>query len=319
MTPTPNPFFLALAALSLLYAPLLAGPKSIALPDFTKGDSIPEGAVHDWNLGATGARGWMYSEKLSTSKARQIRITEVDKDSPAEGMLMVGDVILGVAGERFAYDPRTEIGKALTIAESELGDGKLSLICWREGRTEEITLTLPVLGTYSATAPFACAKSKRILERGCAILAKRVSDPSYRENPIIRCLNALALLASGKADYLPIVREEAEWAANYSATSFQTWYYGYVIMLISEYTMATGDNSVLPGLRRLALEAANGQSKVGSWGHKFAGDDGRIAGYGMMNAPGLPLTTSLVMACVAGVKDAEVSQATERSARLLRF
>ena len=51
------------------------------------------------------------------------------------------------------------------------------------------------------------------------------------------------------------MRKEARWAAGFSSKSFQTWYYGYVIMLLSEYTMATGDDSVMPGLRRLALEA----------------------------------------------------------------
>ena len=75
----------------------------------------------------------------------------------------------------------------------------------------------------------------------------------------------------------------------------------------------------MPGLRRLALEAANGQSMVGSWGHKFARPDGRLSGYGMMNSPGVPLTISLVMARAAGVNDPKVSLAIERSARLLRF
>jgi hypothetical protein len=99
----------------------------------------------------------------------------------------------------------------------------------------------------------------------------------------------------------------------------QTWHYGYCIMLLAEYVMATGDESVLPGLRRLALEAAKGQSAVGSWGHGFAKEDGRLGGYGMMNAPGLPLTISLVLARQAGVQDPEVARAIELSARLLRF
>jgi Family of unknown function (DUF6288) len=47
-------------------------------------------------------------------------------------------------------------------------------------------------------------------------------------------------------------------------------------MLLAEYITATGDESVLPGLRWLALEAANGQSAVGSWRHKFALPDGRL-------------------------------------------
>jgi hypothetical protein len=195
----------------------------------------------------------------------------------------------------------------------------LSLIRWRAGTAENVVVKLPVLGTYSATAPYDCPKSHRILEQGCRALALRVADPSYRQNPITRCLNALALLASGNSDYLPLVKKEAKWAADFSADSFQTWYYGYVIMLLSEYVMETGDESVMPGLRRLALESASGQSIVGSWGHRFAGPDGRLLGYGMMNAPGLPLTISLVMAREAGVGDPALDLAIERSERLLRF
>ncbi len=309
----------ALAAFLFLPGPLVGAPKKMAMPDFTKGDAIPAGASHDWTLGATGARGWMYSDKLVTADARQIRITKVDKNSPADGILAVGDAILGVAGKPFSYDPRTEMGKALTEAEKETGRGALSLIRWRGGKTETVVVKLPVLGTYSATAPYDCPKSKRILEQGCKVLAKRIADSSYRQNPITRSLNALALLASGNPEYLPLVKKEAQWAAGYSAGSFQTWYYGYVIILLSEYVMATGDDSVMPGLRRLALEAANGQSIVGSWGHRFAGPDGRLVGYGMMNAPGLPLTTSLILARESGVKTSKLDQAIKKSLRLMRF
>lgn len=296
-----------------------AGKNQMDLPDLTKGGKIPDAATHDWNFGATGARGWIYSDKLVTSDARQIAITKVAKDSPAEMVLAAGDVLLGVGGKMFSYDPRTEMGKALTIAESEAGGGNLKLTRWRAGKTEEVVVKLPVLGTYSATAPFDCPKSKRILEQGCEALAKRMESPSYKLDPIPRSLNALALLASGNPKYLPLVKKEAEWAAGFSATSMQTWYYGYVMMLIAEYEMATGDQSVMPGLKRLALEASNGQSIVGSWGHKFAGPDGRLFGYGMMNSPGVPLTISLVMARAAGVKDPAVARAIERSAKLLRF
>jgi hypothetical protein len=313
---TKNLSFLTVLLLTVM--PLSAAPKGkMVNPDFTKGDPIPAGAVHDWNLGTTGARGWIFSETMVTSSARQIRITEVAKGTPADGILAVGDVILGISGKPFSHDPRTEFGKALSIAESETGN--LSLLRWRDGKTEEVTLKLPVLGTYSATAPYDCPKSQRILEQGCKILAQQIADPSYKQNPISRSLNALALLASGNPDYLPIVRKEAKWAADFSADGFKTWYYGYVILLLSEYVMATDDKSVMPGLRRLALESAEGQSAIGSWGHKFASKDGRLPGYGMMNAPGLPLTISLALARAAGVKDPEVATAIERSGRLLRF
>ena len=256
-----------------------------------------------------------------TTDARQIAITKVEKGSPADGVFAVGDVILGVGGKPFSYDPRTEFGKALTAAESEAGGGKLTLTRWRAGKTEEVVVKLPVLGSYSATAPYDCPKSKRILEQGCKALAARMAEPAYgqRRIPSSRSLNALALLASGDPAYLPLVKKEAQWAADFSADAMQTWYYGYVMMLLAEYVMATGDQSVMPGLQRLALEAAKGQSAVGSWGHEFARPDGRLGGYGMMNSPGVPLTISLVMARAAGVKDPAVDRAIERSARLLRF
>ena len=113
-----------LTLFALLTLPILADPKvTMTKPDFTKGDPIPAGATHDWTLGATGTRGWMYSNKLETSEARQIRISKVDKGSPADDKLVVGDVILGIAGKPFSYDPRTEFGKALTAAEAAaMGD-----------------------------------------------------------------------------------------------------------------------------------------------------------------------------------------------------
>jgi hypothetical protein len=297
-----------------------AAPRGqMANPDFTKGDSIPEGARHDWTLGATGARGWMYSNRLETTEARQIAITKVEKGSPADGVLQPGDVILGLNGRPLVSDPRLAFGKALTAAEA--GDGNLKLTRWRDGTTSEVVVKIPVLGAYSATAPYNCPKSKRIFDDGCKALAKRMESPDYarRQNPITRSLNALALLASGDAAYLPLVRNEVKWASEYSADSMQTWYYAYVIMLLAEYQIATGDSSFEAGLRRLAMEAAKGQSNVGSWGHKFALPDGRLGGYGMMNAPGVPLTISLIMARQAGLKDPAIDLAIERSAKLLRF
>ncbi len=294
--------------------------KILKIPDFTAGDVIPAEARHDWNLGPTGLRGWMFCDRLVTSDARQVLVTKVEKGSPAATTFQVGDVILGVGGKPFSFDPRTELGKAITMAESKAGGGKLAFTRWRAGKSEEVVLHLRVLGSYSATAPFDCEKSKLLLDQGCKALAARMIDSDYVEmDPIPRSLNALALLASGDTKYLPLVKREAHWASSYSDKSMQTWYYGYCMLFLSEYALATGDESVMPGLKRLALEAANGQSAVGSWGHGFAIPDGRLGGYGMMNSPGVVLTIGLVLAREAGVKDVVVDEAIERSAKLLRF
>jgi len=164
----PMKFVTIFASLAL---PALAagGGKTFPNPDFTKGETIPAAAKHDWNLGATGLRGWMFTEKFVTRYARQIAITQVTKDSPAHGIFEVGDVILGVGATAFSYDPRTEFGKALTAAESS--DGTLKLTRWRAGASSEVEIKLPTLGTYSSTAPYNCPKSQRILEDGCKALA----------------------------------------------------------------------------------------------------------------------------------------------------
>lgn len=183
---------------------------------------------------------------MSTADARRIYVTKVDEGSPAEGILAVGDVILGVGGKAFSYDPRTEFGKALTVAESEAGGGNLSLIRWRGGKTETVVVKLPVLGTYSATAPYDCPKSKRILERALQALSRRMAEPSYRPNAIIRSLNGLALLASGDAKYLPLLKREAQWASEFSSGGMETWWYGYTTIFLAEYAIVTGDDSVVP-------------------------------------------------------------------------
>lgn len=289
-------------------------------PDFTRGDRIPQGANHDWNLGPTGARGWIYGNRLETTEARQILITKVDKESPADSVLQVGDVILGVAKSRFAFDPRTELGKAISAAEAT--DGTLALIRWRNGHVDKATLKLGVLGSYSATAPFECAKSQQILEQGCAALAKRMKANPDERNGIVRSLNTLALIASGRDEYMPIIEEQVKWAATYSdveGRSLCAWYYGPINMLLAEYTLATGDKSHMSDLKRITMEIVHGQSAVGSWGHRFARPDGRLNGYGMMNAPGLPLTVSLILAREAGVRDPELDSAIEKSSRLMRF
>jgi hypothetical protein len=309
-------------AVAAWVAPLaLAGPEDrVKIPDLTRGGTVPKEAKHDWNLGPTGLRGWMHCHDLVTADARQIRVTDVAAGSPASREFKVGDVILGVGSKPFSFDPRTEFGRAVTAAESEAGRGKLALTRWRQGETTEVVLTIPVLGDYGPTAPFNCPKSRRLLEQGCDLLAERMKEPGYdRLDPIPRSLNALALLAGGKDEHLPLVRREARWASGFSTDSMQTWYYGYCMILIAEYSMATGDQSVLPGLRRLALEASRGQSAVGSWGHGFALPSGRLGGYGMMNSPGVPLTIGLALAREAGVNDPELPRAIELSARLLRF
>ena len=148
-----------------------------------------------------------------------------------------------------------------------------------------------------------------------------MEKPNYARdlNPIPRSLNALALLASENKEYLPFIQHEAKWAAKFSTEQFATWYNGYQMIFLAEYVNATGDRSVMPGLKRIALASARGQSAVGTWGHKFARPDGNLHGYGCMNLPGLSLCMGMVLAREAGVKNPELDEAIAKATDFLRW
>lgn len=302
--------FMAAEPMSLSAAPRGGTP---AVMDFTKGAKPDK--THDWTLGATGARGWVWGWRGHTFEARQIYITTVAAGSPADGVLAKGDVILGLAGKMFDDDARVVLARALTEAEKEQNHGLLKLIRWREGKTENVEIKLAVMGAYSDTAPYNCSKSKKIFEQGCQAIAKK----GLGKVSIPNSLNALALLASGKAEYRPMLAEYARLAAELRLESMATWHYGYANMFLAEYYLATGDKSILPGLKRITMEAARGQSNVGTWGHKFARPDGILNGYGAMNQPGLSLTISMVLARQAGVKDPVLDRAIAKASSFLRW
>ena len=77
--PTPRSGPAALLVALAFCAPLTAQDQPLAIPDFTKGEVIPKAAEHDWNLGPTGARGWMFCDRMVTTDARQVAITKVAK------------------------------------------------------------------------------------------------------------------------------------------------------------------------------------------------------------------------------------------------
>ena len=94
-------------------APLLAAEPPKTPPDLTSDRSVDRNLTY--NLGPTGLRGWIYTRAAdfrasqqgrTTTASRQILVTHVGKDSPADGVMKVDDVILGVGGKLFAEEPR---------------------------------------------------------------------------------------------------------------------------------------------------------------------------------------------------------------------
>lgn len=305
----------------------VAAKKPPTIPDLTQGGKKDD--KHDWNLGPTGARGWIWGYLLETTGAKQILITRVDKGTPADGVLRKDDVILGVDDKPFAHDARKEFGQAITEAEKPAHGGVLKLLRWRDGKTDSVRIKLAVMPEYSDTAPYDCAKSKKILDAGCAYIAKNL------KGGIDGKVNALALLASGKKEYLPAIREYVHKLApadlelkvfGPDAGGMASWHWGYTNLLLTEYYLATGDEQVLSAIREHAVKIAMGQSGVGTWGHGMAWPNdnagelhGRLGGYGALNQAGLVCHLSLVLAEKCGVKDPEVRKAIEKANQFFAF
>ncbi len=283
------------------------------IPDFTTGGKSD--GSHDWLLGPTGLRGWMYfrHEDL-TAASRQIIITAVDKGSPADGILQVNDVILGVFGKPFADDARRSFGHAIAAAEEKTGI--LPLTIWREGKTSSVELKLQVLGAYSATAPYDCPKSKAIFEQGCRLIEER----GFENADIPDHLNALALLASGDKKHHSTLGKYAK-KVEESVQNEDTWnwYIAYGNLFLSEYALATEKKSALSELKLVTMRGVKNQCMNGMWGHAPALANGHSEGYGGMNVIGLPMTISFVLAREAGVSDPALDKAIEKSATFLRY
>ena len=182
-----KPLFVASIAaaslLSLLAAPSLAAgpPSATGNPDFTKGDKIPEGADHDWNLGATGARGWMFSDKLVTTDARQIAITEGGEEftrrrNPRGRRRDPGrrwqTVFLRSAHRvgQGAHDGRIGSGRRKPVADPLAGrqDARGRREAARPGHLQRHrALRLPQVATHSRTGLQGCSPNEsRILPTG---------------------------------------------------------------------------------------------------------------------------------------------------------
>jgi HEAT repeat protein len=289
--------------------------------------------------------------------ADHLVVEVVEAGSPADGKLEQGDAIVAVNGQPVGLDAYHQFTEAVDKAESEQGGGVLKLtvelvVPAKEstpnnqrptanaqlknpnldvgrsmldvGRSDRsplepliVTLNIPVLGSYSKTAPVDCKKTERLIAQTADHI---VDNKKYGQ------LNwgALGLLATGEGPYIKVVRDylhAAEWAqppadvnALLKAGGYVSWHWGYRNLLMTEYYLLTGDTFVLPAITQLSRTLAAGQDQAGLWGHRMAHPElGRAYGYGIMNQPTIPIFISLILAEKCGVKDPAVREAIERT------
>lgn len=327
---TPIRAALCAAFLAIIHsAPLLAAEPPKTPPDLTQAHSVDRKLTY--NLGATGLRGWIYTRPANfresqqgrtTTASRQILVTHVGKDSPADGVMKVDDVILGVGGKLFSDDARQTFGRAISEAEKT---GVMKLTRWREGKTEDVSLKLRVMGSYSATAPYDCPKSKLIFADACKALEKETLEPSWNG-----AVSGLALLATGNPEYLQRLKELAMKIVPQAMKielrpGMVVWDWSYKNVFLCEYYQVTRDKDVLPAIKAYTTFLAQGQSMYGTFGHGISHrtTDGKLHGsippYGPVNAAGLIGNMAIVLGKRCGISDPEVDAAIERATKFFGY
>jgi hypothetical protein len=282
----------------------------------------PGGLYH---YGPTGFFAKSYPDKLV--------IDVVEKGSPADGKLQIGDEILEVGGKPVAGHDFELFAQAIDHAESKLGGGILKLKIKRpadesaegaEGAPAKdlaIELQLKVLGSYSPTAPINCPKTNAIITQTADYLAET-------GNVGILKSGLLGLLATGEKKYIDHVGKvlrASKFASPDSGVSIKSkgyvcWYFAYQTLILTEYYLLTGDEYVLPAIKQHALTIAQGQDSAGLWNHRLANPDnnfgqlhGRLNGYGAINQTSVTLWMSLILAEKCGIKHPEVRAAVEKT------
>lgn len=258
------------------------------------------------HLGPTGMFG--------VTSPKDIKIVKVEKGSPADGKIQVGDVIVGVGGAVFEDNTRRLLADAIDQAETEAAKGILALTL-KDGQT--VDLQLKVLGSYRDTAPYDCPKTDAIITQTADYLVN--SKNSGRGGMPV---GLLGLLATGDPEYIGFVKHaihEADWAKPDISLSLDTyvrsaWSWGYTNLTLCEYYLLTGDEYVLPAIKAYAVALATGRDAAGLWGHGVATTDrvnrgqlhGRLPGYAVMNQSSLPCFISLLLADKCGIKHPEL-------------
>ena len=260
----------------------------LALPMGAVANILPAGKdTEEIMVGVTG----MFAD----IKGGVLRVAQVTPDTPADGKLEKGDVLLAVDGISLEIqDPRHPLGFSINAAEGR--DGKMKFSIERGGNKKTIVIQLHPIGSYGSTYPVDCKKSQKIVDETAAFILKH-GGPGGGINGN---LEGLFLLSTGEKKYLPALEKYAVGLAE-KRPGTNTWSIGYSGIFLGEYYLATGDKRVLPALEA-RCEALSGGQYFGGWGHGVERcGPGYVTG-GLLNAAGDQALTTLVLARECGVK-----------------
>ena len=280
------------------------------------------------NVGPTGIRA-----QITHEHPKYFTVRYVFKDSPAHGLVDIGDIIVGANGSRmheahkFGRGAKGPTGwggpmaeMAPLIEDSQAAGGKLELIVWKGGsRSNEVKVPIAIepKPKFSDTYPYHCPRSDQLMTELLEFLVEDYERAGRFEKRVHSHSTAvLALMASGERKHMRLVDDimEGYYSKRYDPLNgggFQSWNYGYDGIVMGEYYLKTQDRKLLPAIESLTKTLIEGQEvKSGGYSHKpnpfimRRRASGGPKGYGAM-----ALTGGLAMTAMSIFKEAGLDYA----------
>ncbi len=255
----------------------------------SKLENSKAGAVHDFPLGVLSATGRLQHG------ATAITVKDVGANGPGErGGLQVGDAIVATDRKQFPpyskeldaglIGPQTALAAALDEGCSQR-EPKLQLTVLRGGKHVRLEIALPASSRYSRTFPLQCEKASAYRQACHQWLVDRQrrdgtwpghiggDSADYQVSYV-----GLALLSANNRDYLPTIEKAVRFVRTKRISQIdlsnpmagpKNWIAAAAAIFLSEYYLATEDESVLADIQQCCDLLAKRVSANGRMGHGF--------------------------------------------------
>jgi hypothetical protein len=208
--------------------------------------------------------------ELVESEPKALLVRHVFPNSPAAGKVEPGDLIVGTRDKMFvnahrngygesvfgADGPVLELANALEQCQGPSGNGRLALSIRRGRTTSVVKLGIgQTYGAYADTFPGACPKSEKILNQLLEYLARHQDENGSFGDPVHNTFAPLALMAGGNGRFSDAIRRNVNYHCQATrpkdgrSAYLINWTYMSAAIVVGEYYLATGDQSLLPELR----------------------------------------------------------------------
>lgn len=260
--------------LCLLAAAGLVGPATAQVhyhpngrPWTIQARSGPDAEVEGWlyNLGLTGIR-----VKLIEEEPTHLVVGHVFEGSRAEGKVRVGDHIIGAGGRPFQTPHQNGYGMKVFGPEGPIADFAAALERALDDDDRELRLELLRDGEkvgarlefarrdrrFSDSFPFDCKKTAEAREKLYAYLVEEQRQDGSWGGPIQDVFAPLALLGSGKREYLKAVERNARFHGKNTTREgakggLVNWRYMSAGIVLSEWYLASKESWVLEELQEV--------------------------------------------------------------------